>query len=185
MGGAPGGARALAALLLAAVLVGAAAGGARSSDQPTIDLGRTILLAPRVREAGCRRGALPDRRCSPGAYYRNLTRAVLCSPTFHTAAVRHVPQSERFAVEREYDMAPRSYGRALEIDHIVSLELGGSNDIANLFPESGGGEASYHMKDKLENRLHAMVCDRELGLRAAQTTIAANWRRLYEKVYGG
>ena len=27
------------------------------------------------------------------------------------------------------------YGGTLEIDHIVSLEIGGSNDIANLFPE--------------------------------------------------
>jgi hypothetical protein len=28
------------------------------------------------------------------------------------------------------------YGKTLEIDHIVSLELGGSNDIANLFRRS-------------------------------------------------
>jgi hypothetical protein len=30
---------------------------------------------------------------------------------------------------------PKKYGKTLEIDHIVSLELGGSNDIANLYPE--------------------------------------------------
>ena len=29
---------------------------------------------------------------------------------------------------------PGHYGSSLEIDHIVSLELGGSNDIAILFP---------------------------------------------------
>src|SRR5438034_9863547 len=35
-------------------------------------VGRTVLLAPRTRSRGCRRGALPDRRCSPGAYSSRL-----------------------------------------------------------------------------------------------------------------
>ncbi len=55
-------------------------------------------------------------------------------------------------------MKAKSYGRTIEINHIVSLELGGSNDIANLFPEPGKGTWSYHRKDKLENKLHAIVC---------------------------
>lgn len=32
-------------------------------------------------------------------------------------------------------MTQKPSGYTLEIDHIVSLELGGSNDIANLYPE--------------------------------------------------
>ena len=83
---------------------------------------------------------------------------MLCSPTFRTGAIRNVPDSEKHAVEIEYGMAPKAYGRTIEIDHIVSLELGGSNDIANLYPEPGTGTASYHVKDKLENKLHDLVC---------------------------
>jgi hypothetical protein len=186
MGGALGGALWSCAVATAVLgLSAASAGGAVSADEPAIAVGRTVLLAPRVKDDGCRRGPLPDRRCSPGAYYRNLTRTVLCSPTFRTSEIRHVPQSEKAAVEREYGMEVRPYGRALEIDHIVSLELGGSNAIANLFPESGSGVWNYHLKDKLENRLHKMVCESEIGLRAAQIAIARNWRALYTKVYGG
>ena len=48
----------------------------------------------------------------------------------------------------------RLYGRTIEIDHIVSLELGGSNDIANLYPDPGSGRANYHVKNRLENSLH-------------------------------
>jgi hypothetical protein len=145
---------------------------------------RAVLLAPRTRTAGCRQGAEPDRRCSPGAYDAALTKAVICSGSFRTTTARNVPESEKFAVEREYGLPARPYGRTLEIDHIVSLELGGSNSIANLFPEPGGGAASYHVKDRLENRLHSLVCSGSLGLRAAQRQIAADWEALYRRVYG-
>jgi hypothetical protein len=91
---------------------------------------------------------------------------------------------KRFQVEREYGMAASYYGRTIEIDHIVPLELGGSNDIANLYPEPGSGDASYHVKDELENKLHDLVCAGAITLRAAQRQIAADWRTLYKRVFG-
>ena len=113
----------------------ATAPAAPSPATGTVDVGKTILLAPRKATNGCKLGANPDRRCSPGAYYSKLTKAVLCSSTFHTGDVRNVPDSEKHQVEIEYGLTPKGYGSTLEIDHIVSLELGGSNDIANLYPE--------------------------------------------------
>ena len=145
-----------------------------------------MLLGPRSKTRGCRLGAKPDRRCSPGAYYSGLTKAVICSPSFHIGTTGNVTESVRYAVEREYGMTPRSYGSTLEIDHIVSLELGGSNDISNLFPERAviAGAAGYHVKDKLESRLRAMVCDSKISLSAAQQQIAADWEALYQRVFG-
>ncbi len=147
-------------------------------------VGRTILLSPRIKSAGCALGPNPDRRCSPGAIYSKLTKAVICSPGFRTSAIRNVPESVKFAVEREYGIKSGHYGSALEIDHIVSLELGGSNDIANLFPEKLNARPGYRVKDRLENRLHGMVCAGSIGLRTAQRAIAANWESLYERVFG-
>ena len=147
-------------------------------------LGSTILLGARSRVSGCRPGAEPDRRCSPGAYSTGLTKQVICSPSFRTGAIRNVPQTEKFAVEREYGMPAAYYGRTMEIDHIVSLELGGSNTIANLYPEPGAGAANYHIKDRLENRLHALVCSGAIMLRAAQSGIARDWEALYRHVFG-
>src|ERR1043166_7656449 len=45
-----------------------------------------------------------------------------------------------------------------EIDHLISLELGGSNDIKNLWPE-GYFTAPFDakMKDKLEDKMHLLV----------------------------
>ena len=159
-----------------------------SSKAPTsaiaVNVGVTVLLAPRAKTSGCKLGANPDRRCSPGAYYSKLSTRVLCSMEFHTSTIRNVPQSEKHAVELEYGLAPGSYGSTLEIDHIISLELGGSNDIANLYPEQAAASPGYRVKDKLENRLHALVCDGSLSLRAAQQGIARNWQGLYQQVFG-
>ena len=153
----------------------------------SIGVGNTILLAPRTRTAACKLGASPDRRCSPGAYYSKLTKTVICASTFRTGPIRNVPESEKHAVEIEYRLAPRGYGSTMEIDHIVSLELGGSNDIANLYPEKAklaGGAPGFQVKDKLENKLHDLVWDGAMTLRAVQRQIAANWQALYMRVFG-
>ena len=174
------------------VLVVALAAGAASSilcatvaaTPPPIDVGKALLLAPRSLVDGCRRDVRPDARCSPGAISTGLKKRVICSDTFRTDTIRNVPQSLKSAVERAYGMVVRPYGRTMEIDHIVSLELGGSNDIANLFPQPGGGRASYHAKDKLENKLHELVCRGSISLRAAQRQIAKDWVALYTRVFG-
>jgi hypothetical protein len=155
-----------------------------SSPSAAIQVGQTVLLGKRTKASGCRLGANPDRRCSPGAYYAKLTGSVICASSFRTGSIRNVPQSEKYAVEKEYGMTPRSYGRTLEIDHIVSLELGGSNDIANLFPEKANANPGYHVKDRLENKLHDLVCAGQMNLRSTQRQIAKNWQALYRRVYG-
>jgi hypothetical protein len=161
-----------------------ASGRASTASAVVPPLGRTVLLHQQTRTSGCRRGPLPDRRCSPGAYYSGLTRKVICSRGFRTAEIRDVPQSEKYGIEEEYEMPPRLYGRRMEIDHIVPLELGGSNAPVNLFPEPGGGIAGYHVKDELENRLHDLVCGGRMTLGAAQRGIASNWEALYRRVFG-
>jgi len=160
------------------------AGSTASTKPPVALVGKTVLLAKRSKSRSCRRGDLPDRRCSPGAYYAKLTKKVLCSASFRTGTIRNVPQSEKTAVEREYGMAAKSYGRTPEIDYIISLGLGGSNDIANLFAEPGSGRATYHTKDKLENKLHALVCGGKMSLATARRGIATNWETLYQSVFG-
>jgi hypothetical protein len=82
---------------------------------------------------------------------------------------------------------PKSYGRSLEIDHIVSLELGGSNDPANLYPELAvppNHQPGYHVKDKVENAAHQAVCSGQITLAYAQHQIAANWELLYKRLFG-
>ena len=169
---------------VAAWLDGRPASPKAPARRTTVSVGQTVLVDPRTKAAGCVLGPSPDRRCSPGAYSDGLTRAILCSGSFRTGSIRNVPQAEKYAVESEYGMKPAHYGSALEIDHIVSLELGGSNDIANLFPETLRAAPGYRIKDQLENRLHDLVCAGTIALRSAQIGIATDWQKLYEQVFG-
>jgi hypothetical protein len=78
-----------------------------------------------------------------------------------------------------------AYGRydstsGYEYDHLVSLEVGGApNTATNLWPEPLDGPYGAHVKDKLENRLHALVCDGSLSLASAQSQEASNWIAAY------
>ena len=128
-------------------------------------------------------GPLPDRTCSPGAVFVGVSLATICTPGY-SARVRSVGTAEQGSTFREYGLPFRSYGRAYEVDHIVSLELGGSNDLANLYPEAAVPAPGYHVKDRLENRLHRLVCAGQLPLGSVQREIAADWVALYAKVYG-
>jgi len=161
--------------------LGQAPASAAATPVASTSVGATVRLLSPTRTSGCALGALPDRRCSPGAYYNGLTTSVICAAGFRTGPIRNVPVSEKHEVEVAYGMRPAAYGSTLEIDHIVSLELGGSNDVANLFPERAPG---YHAKDKLENRMHDMVCSGQISLTAAQHQIAADWKALYRRVFG-
>lgn len=145
-----------------------------------------MLLGARTKTTGCTLSPLPDRRCSPGAYATKLTQAIVCASDFTTPPYRHVPDSEKRDAEQEYGMnTTTTYGKTLEIDHIVSLELGGSNTIANLFPEKRDVAQGYKIKDALETHLNTLVCTKHtMSLKAAQIAIAANWETLYKKVYG-
>ena len=117
-------------------------------------------------------GQLPDPRCTPGSYDPSITRDVICAPGFSTRSYRP-PASE--TDRAKYDVVEPAYGISDvkgELDHLVPLELGGSNDLSNLWVEAG---KIPNPKDAVEDRLHAEVCDGTISLRTAQADIANNW----------
>ncbi len=69
------------------------------------------------------------------------------------------------------------------MDHIISLELGGSNNIKNLFPESYKIDNGAKVKDKLENYLHKQVCDGSMTITEAQKEISTNWVKYYNQYF--
>lgn len=71
------------------------------------------------------------------------------------------------------------------MDHLISLELGGSNSLKNLWPESFITEPwNAHVKDRLENKLHEMICSGEIDIKAAQREISTDWIASYKKYVG-
>jgi hypothetical protein len=120
----------------------------------------------------CRQGRLPDRRCTPGATF-NVGRAQVCVPGYSERA-RDVPESGKRKVYAEYGIRSHKRGQ-YEVDHLIPLELGGSNSIRNLWPEAANPRPGFHEKDRLENALHRLVCAGTMTLGKAQALIARNW----------
>ena len=84
-----------------------------------------------------------------------------------------------------YGMQPSNDPCPCEVDHFVPLELGGSNDEENLWPQSYLMKPwNALVKDKLEDRLHSEVCKGETGLKNAQEEIRADWKKAYQKRFG-
>ncbi len=121
-------------------------------------------------------GQLPDPRCTPGAVDPVVTqgnlRSTICHPGYTKTMRPSSAQTNEFKFEVVYPAYGDPHSEKTELDHLVSLELGGANDAANLWPES---PPTPNPKDKVENALHAAVCDGRVTLAAAQNAIASNW----------
>lgn len=69
-----------------------------------------------------------------------------------------------------------------EIDHLISLELGGADDVKNLWPQPYYNRPAAHEKDAVENYLHREVCAGRIALTDAQKQIADDWYAIYLKM---
>jgi len=122
-------------------------------------------------------GVLPHASLTPGAVVP-LTAAELCSGVRPS---RVVSEAVRVQVVRAYGMQgvdPDAY----ELDALVTPELGGSTDPANLWPQR------YHspmwnakVKDELERLLPELVCSNQISLADAQREIATDWVASYKR----
>jgi len=123
---------------------------------------------------------LNDLTVTPGATLPQDAEGVLCSPTFRTGTVRAVSKATKLQACREYGVSRANCtGKLYEIDHLISLELGGSNDITNLWPQPYLPTPAAHEKDEVENWLHRQVCSGKMTLAAAQYAIAQDWYTVY------
>jgi hypothetical protein len=118
-----------------------------------------------------------------------VTIDLICTPGY-SKCIRDVPQSEKASLYQSYGLMGNHTGycdtkQGCEVDHLISLELGGSNDQTNLWPEPYQGTTwNAHVKDQLGNFLHRQVCQRNIALDQAQQEIAKDWITPYKARLG-
>jgi hypothetical protein len=104
---------------------------------------------------------------TPGATNPAVTQATIgatiCRPGY-TKTVRNVSTHVKHEVYVEYGIAEAARRRYV-IDHLIPLEVGGGNDITNLWPELKADAAA---KDVLEGQMHTAVCAGRVSLADAQ-----------------
>ena len=157
----------------------------QSSSSPIVvpvqNASSSAVLGARTKTSDCHiSNSLPDPQCTPGAIFSNVTKEEICQLGY-TGTVRNVTIKTKSRVYAEYGITSHTAGE-YEVDHLISLELGGSNDIANLWPEAAEPRPGYHEKDKVENYLHQLVCKGTMSLEEAQHEIVQNWVSIYDTI---
>jgi len=129
---------------------------------------------------------LPDPACSPGAINPSVTLTVLKAKGFTTKCVRDQATSatEKQKTYAWYKIKKPAHNsgstQVCELDHIISLELGGADTLENLWPQCGPNKAAlakrfFKQKDSVENFLAREVKAGRMDLGAAQRGIAEDW----------
>jgi hypothetical protein len=158
---------------------------AAKSSQPL----EKVTLPPAA--GGCHTRSLndlpvPDPKCTPGAINPTITAEVLHDPAFRTACLRQQVTTEHekaqtynwYAIPHPVNNSRGS--QFCELDHLVSLELGGADTLDNIWPQCGPpgvplAERYFKQKDLVENYLSWRVKRSEMNLAQAQKGIASNW----------
>jgi hypothetical protein len=127
----------------------------------------------------------PDATLTPGAINTEANKSVICNVGYtagvdsHGNKVRNVPESLKQKVYDSYKIDRKS--DRFEIDHLISLQLGGSNDVKNLWPQSYTSQPyNAYMKDDLENKMKKLICDGKISQEQAQKEISEDWTKAYD-----
>ena len=130
---------------------------------------------------------MPDHECTPGEADPRVTQAnintTICVAGYSTSVRPSTSVTEPIKKERMAAYDDSDSMSHYELDHLISLELGGCPDcVANLWPEPYAGSLSAYAKDKVENYLHDQVCNGAIPLQTAQAEIANNWEAVYNEL---
>jgi hypothetical protein len=156
--------------------------GLRAIGMGALAIGLGVIAVVAVRATNPAVGteawsALPNASLTPGAVSQ-LTSAELCNGV----------RPSRLVTERARQQVLRTYGMdgasapAYELDALITPELGGSTDVANLWPQRYQSPIwNAHVKDELERLLPSLVCSGTITLAEAQHEIASDWIASYKR----
>ncbi|MEQ1898711.1 MAG: zf-HC2 domain-containing protein [Vicinamibacterales bacterium] len=133
--------------------------------------------AVRSGSAAAARSPLPVASLTPGAV-ASLTAAQLCAGTRPSRMVTETVRRQVLAGYGMEQTPPDTY----ELDALVTPELGGTTELANLWPQPYHSPVwNAHVKDALEELFAGAVCADQMPLQQAQQEIAADWVAAYQR----
>jgi hypothetical protein len=119
---------------------------------------RPVVLGVQIRTTNCiMTNNLPDITCAPKATIKTATNKQICGRIFPTST-GNISETTKSMIYNSYNHSSYTPGQ-YEINHLMSLGLGGSNELANLFPEPASPRTGFHEKDLVKNYLHNRVCE--------------------------
>ena len=155
-------------------------------------LGFVIVLAFGSNFANADFSGLPDSSQTPGAFNSAVTQSnihkTICVSGY-TATIRppanYTTDLKISQLDSGYNVGGDTKVSDYEEDHLIPLEIGGNpTSKLNLWPELWNGAVGAHVKDKLENKIHTLICNGSMTLAAGRAIFAHNWETGYQKYVG-
>ena len=143
---------------------------------------QTVSLTPSSTKAGPAY-LYPNPTLTPGAEL-TTDASTICTPGY-ASSVRNVSTATKKQVYAEYGVSYPQPTGAYEVDHFIPLEIGGSNDIRNLWLEPASPTPGFHQKDQFENFEHDQVCKGSISALEAQSRMVSDWYLYWEEEVGG
>lgn len=126
-------------------------------------------------------GPEPNHAITPGSVRPAALTELCAMPDDDLDPV--VTPEKAHAVLSAYGLNDRT-SRAFQVDYLINPQLGGNDDVENLWPEPYHATVwNAQAKDALETRLHGMVCSGQMSLEDAQRLIATDWIGAYKQVF--
>jgi hypothetical protein len=146
-------------------------------------IGRFILAAVVVGGVPSIAAAqLPSSFQTPGKAAK-VNETQVCGADF-AASVKPAAKWQRDEALTRYGKRPEDFTG--DLDLLIPAALGGTTDPDNMWPQTTGGELNMDAKNKLEDKLHEMVCtDKKLTLKQAQDAIKKDWVKAYKQYVEG
>ena len=131
-----------------------------------------VLALPAVAAA-----QLPNSYNTPGAVAKADTKQI-CAAGYEDS-VKPVAGWQKAAALEKYGIRPESFNG--ELDHLVPVSLGGSNDPENLWPIHAQGDFTPAAKARLAATLKTLVCSGKMSLKDAQNAFKKDWTKAYKQ----
>src|SRR6478672_8793630 len=124
---------------------------------------------------------LPSSFQTPGSKGK-ANDAQICAADFE-ASVKPIAKWQRDQALERYGKRPEDFTG--ELDHLIPVSLGGTNDPDNLWPLPANKDMGPEQKKELELKLHQLVCEKTLKLKDAQDAIRKDWVKAYNQYVKG
>jgi hypothetical protein len=124
---------------------------------------------------------LPSSFQTPGNKSK-ANEAQVCAADYE-ASVKPIAKWQRDQAIERYGRRPEDFTG--ELDHLIPLSLGGTNDPDNVWPMPPSKIMGPEQKKELDLKLHQLVCDKTLKLKDAQDAIKKDWVKAYNQYVRG
>jgi hypothetical protein len=124
---------------------------------------------------------LPSSFQTPGNKSK-ANEAQVCAADYE-ASVKPIAKWQRDQAIERYGRRPEDFTG--ELDHLIPLSLGGTNDPDNVWPMPPSKIMGPEQKKALDLKLHQLVCDKTLKLKDAQDAIKKDWVKAYNQYVRG